>query len=327
VDPARDRSVKLHVCHACHRLQPPQVFCPACGVPLALEAPEFFLGRTLGGHRIDGLLGTGAMGAVYAATKGEPPRHVALKLMVPDEDDPSVVPRFLREARVLGELRHPHIVEVFECATAEWGTPYFTMELLEGRTLREELRDRPQGMPFDEALAHVRQIGAGLLFAHEHGVVHRDLKPENVFLGSSANGSRDRILDFGLAKTVLRPGDTRLTRSGIVLGTPNYLSPEQVHASGIGPHTDQYAFALITAEMLTGRKMRQGLTIGQIVTSEVSRPLPAERLAGIELPRHVPAALARATQPAPGDRFPDVGAFVEALAGPRRGFFGRLFRF
>jgi serine/threonine protein kinase len=318
--------VKLHVCLDCHRLRAPQMMCPACGHLLSVEPATFFVGRELGGNRIDGVLGTGAMGAVYAASKGDPPRRVALKLMVPDEDDDTVVPRFLREARLLAELRHPHIVEVFECATAEWGTPYFTMELLEGRTLRDELRDRPGGMPPAEALEHVRQIAEGLLFAHEHGVVHRDLKPENIFLGRDAGGPRDRILDFGLAKSVLRPGDTRLTRSGIVLGTPNYLSPEQVRGTGIGPYTDQYAFALIVAELLTGRKMRQEKTIGEIVTVEVSRPLPAERLAGAGLPAHVIDALARATEPEPAARFPDVGAFLRALQAAPRGFLARLFR-
>jgi serine/threonine-protein kinase len=176
------------------------------------------------------------------------------------------------------------------------------------------MRKRAQGMPLAETLRHARQMAAGLLFAHERGVIHRDLKPENIFLVDSPGGPPViKILDFGLAKSVLRTREPRLTRSGIVLGTPAYLAPEQAQNVELGPWTDQYAFALLVAEMLTGRKVRQDVTLAQIVTTEIARPLPAERVASAKPPPNVVAALQRATQPDPAQRFADVEDFVRAL--------------
>ena len=304
--------MRIYVCHRCHRILPPQERCGACANPIQIEQPESFVGRTIGVWKLERVIGLGAMGAVYASSIDD--RRAALKLMIPDDDDATMVTRFIREAQLLSQLRHPHIVEGFESGTGEWGTPYFAMELLRGRTLRDEMRDRPQGLPLQEALRHTRQLAQGLLFAHERGVIHRDLKPENIFLVESPTGPPvDKILDFGLAKSVLRTREPRLTRSGIVLGTPAYLAPEQAQNVELGPWTDQYAFALLVAEMLTGRKMRQDVGLAQIVTVEIARPLPAERVASAKPPPHVVAALQRATQPDPADRFADVEDFVRAL--------------
>lgn len=304
--------MRIYVCHRCHRILPPQERCGICGNPIQVEAPETFVGRTIGVWKLEQVIGLGAMGAVYAGSVEG--RRAAIKLMVPDDEDATMVTRFIREAQLLSQLRHPHIVEGFESGTGEWGTPYFAMELLHGRTLRDEMRGRPQGMPLEEVLRHARQMAAGLLFAHERGVVHRDLKPENIFLVENAGGPPvDKILDFGLAKSVLRSREPRLTRSGIVLGTPAYLAPEQARNQDLGPWTDQYAFALLVAEMMTGRKMRQDVGLAQIVTVEIARPLPAERVASAKPPAHVVAALQRATQPDPADRFADVEDFVRAL--------------
>jgi serine/threonine protein kinase len=145
--------------------------------------------------------------------------------------------------------------------------------------------------------------------------VHRDLKPENVFVTPGPGVGLDKILDFGLAKSVVREREARLTATGIVLGTPGYLAPEQVRNVGLGPATDQYALALIAAELLTGRKVRHGVPIGEIIFTEVQRPMPRERLAGGAVSEATIAALVRATQPLPGDRFPDLGGFVRAFEG------------
>jgi serine/threonine-protein kinase len=269
----------------------------------------------MGGYRLKAILGAGAMGAVYVARREGDAQPVALKMMVPDDDDEATVKRFLQEAQLSLELRHPNVVEVYGCASSEWGTPFYTMELLRGRSLREELRERPQGFPPEQVLRHVGQIAAGLLFAHQHGVVHRDLKPENVFLVQGPDGTLDKILDFGLAKTVIRPRQTRLTRSGILIGTPSYIAPEQVVNNDLGPHTDQYALALIAVELYTGKKVRQGHTVAQIVMQDVQRPLAEELFLGTDVPLPARAALIRATQPRPAERFPDVGAFARALGG------------
>ncbi len=306
---------QIYLCPTCRRILPPSPRCSRCGGALDVGPPGTFVGQSMGGYRLESILGAGAMGAVYVARREGDAQPVALKVMVPDDDDEATVKRFLQEAQLSLELRHPNVVEVYGCAPSEWGTPFYTMELLRGRSLREELRERPRGFPPDQVLRHVGQIAAGLLFAHQRGVVHRDLKPENVFLVEGPDGPQDKILDFGLAKTVIRPRQTRLTRSGILIGTPSYIAPEQVVNKDLGPHTDQYALALITAELYTGRKVRQGHTVAQIVVHDIQRPLDEDVFLGTDVPPHARAAIIRATRPLPAERFPDVGAFVRALEG------------
>jgi len=325
--------VKLHVCRRCRRVHPPQALCPDCLRPLKAQPPEYLVGEVIGKNRLERVLGTGATGVVYLAAPDGSDRRVALKLLIPDETDDAVVRRFLREARLLAELRNPHVVEIYECASSEWGVPYFTMELLEGVSLRRRLAERPEGLPFDEVCRHAREIADGLIFTHRRGVIHRDLKPEHVIETTTPSGPLDKILDFGFAKSLVRGGDTRITSLGLVLGTPSYLSPEQVRDRPLGPWTDQYAFALVVAELLTGRKVRGGMSLADIVTTEIARPIPAERFEGRDLPPQVARVLARATDPDPRERFPDVRAFVRALEGDaraeRRGlwyFLGRLRR-
>lgn len=313
----------FHHCPACRAFVPPLTFCPRCGGPLSRVPLEFLVGRPVGPYQVEGLLGVGAVGAVYRVRAGPAAPPLALKLMFPDADDESAEQRFVREAHMLRELPHPHIVRAQEVATSEWGPPYYTMECLEGRNLRQLLREHPRGLPQAEALEHARQLATGLQFAHDAGVVHRDVKPENVFVVPAGRSFTDKLLDFGFARWLAGKRRLRLTAPGDVVGTPAYLTPEQVGGADPGPATDQYALALVVAELLTGRKMRQGLEPFEIVTRELSMPLPAERLAGAELPAHVVAALQRATAPAPRDRFPDVLAFADALEGRRSSFLRR----
>jgi len=308
----------LFFCPACRKLQHPTVFCPQCRTPLRKEPFDYLVGRTIGPYHVEGILGIGAVGVVYRVRGSLDAPAAALKLMFPDADDPAAEPRFLREAEMLRELHHAHIVRAQDVGTSEWGPPYYTMECLEGRNLREVLRDHPHGLPLPEVLEHTRQLGAGLQYAHGRGVIHRDVKPENIFVVPAGRSFTDKLLDFGFAKWVVGSRKLRLTADGDVVGTPAYLTPEQVGVAPPGPHTDQYALALVVAELFTGRKMRQGLEPFEIVTHEVQNPLPVERLAGPELPPHVVRALVRATQRLPKDRFPDVYAFVEALEGRRK---------
>jgi len=289
--------------------------CPQCKSWVHREPLYFLVGRSIGPYHVEGLLGIGAIGVVYRVRPSLDAPAVALKLMFPDADDESAEQRFLREAQVLRELRHPNIVRAEDVAMSEWGPPYYTMEALDGRNLREVLRGLPKGMPLPEALEHARQIGAGLQHAHSTGLIHRDVKPENIFVVPAAGGFVDKLLDFGFAKWVAGRRRLRLTADGDVVGTPAYLTPEQVGLAPPGPPTDQYALALVVAELLTGRKVRQGMEPVEIATREVQRPLPADRLAGTALPEHVVRALVRATEPMPQDRFPDIATFVEALEG------------
>jgi serine/threonine-protein kinase len=306
----------MHLCAACRKLLPPTSSCPDCRAALRPRASDVLVGETIAEHRVEGVLGTGAVGVVYLASDGAG-RQRALKLMLPDPSDETAERRFLREAQVIQGLHHPHIVEVYGVGDSGWGTPYFTMECLKGRTLRRRLQDAPPGgLPRDEALGILRQIADALAYAHARGVVHRDLKPENVFLVDTPDGPSVRLLDFGFARSI-KSRETRLTATGVVLGTPSYMAPEQVTGVEIGPATDQYSLALIAAELFTGRKVRENCSLAAIVTTEVARPMPEERLAGTGLPRHAVRALVRATQPDPAARFPDVAAFVAAFEGKR----------
>lgn len=307
----------IHVCHRCRKVQPPSTWCPDCEEILKVEPAEFLVGKRFGPYDLDGLVGTGAMGIVYSARAGPSAKRIAIKMMLPDAGDPTAVRRFLREARVLAELRHPNIIKVYDTDVSEWGPPYYVMEHLEGGTLRDAVTANPHGIPLEEVVEHARQIAAALEFAHARGVIHRDLKPENVLVTPHGTGTRDKVLDFGLARLV-HEGDTRLTQTGIVLGTPTYMAPEQLTGREVGPKADQYALALIVAELLTGRKVRQDKSLAEIVTVEVSRPLPDHRLASCNPPPHVRDALIRATQPDPHKRFADVTEFSVAL-GARPG--------
>jgi eukaryotic-like serine/threonine-protein kinase len=305
----------LYHCPVCRKLRAPMTLCPQCKSWVRREPLDFLVGRSIGPYHVEGLLGIGAIGVVYRVRPALDAPAVALKLMFPDADDESAEPRFLREAQMLRELRHPNIVRAEDVATSEWGPPYYTMEALEGHNLREVLRGLPRGMPLPEALEHARQIGSGLQHAHAAGLIHRDVKPENIFVVPAAGGFVDKLLDFGFAKWVAGRRRLRLTADGDIVGTPAYLTPEQVGLAPPGPRTDQYALALVVAELLTGRKMRQGMEPVEIATREVQHPLPAERLAAAAPPDHVVRALIRATRPKPEERFPDIGAFVAALEG------------
>ncbi len=302
-------------CPRCRKIKPPYTLCPQCGEPLHREPLDFLVGRTIDGYLVEGMLGVGAVGIVYRVRARQDEPQAALKLMFPDPEDETAEQRFVREARVLQELHHPNIVRASKVGTSEWGLPYYTMDCLEGRTLRDVMRGLPRGMPFPEALEHARQLGGGLQYAHEVGVIHRDVKPENVLVVPTGSAFVDKLLDFGFAKWVAGRRQVGLTGPGIVVGTPAYLTPEQVGVARPGPATDQYALALVVAELLTGRKMRQGVGIADIVTKEVSQPIPVERLGERGLPGHVVRALRRATERMPEDRFANVAAFVRALEG------------
>ncbi|MBI4917519.1 MAG: serine/threonine protein kinase [Acidobacteria bacterium] len=313
----------LFHCPNCRRLVAPASVCARCSRVLHREPLQFLIGRQVGPYRVEQLIGVGGVGAVYLARKSLDAPAVALKLMYPDDEDENAEARFLLEAQMLRELRHPNIVRAEDVARSEWGPPYYTMEWLSGPNLRQVLRDHPAGLPLGEVLEHARQLAAGLQYAHDSGLIHRDVKPENVLVVPAGASFIDKLLDFGFAKWVVGRRQLRMTADGDVIGTPAYLTPEQVGLAPPGPATDQYALALVIGEMLTGRKMRQGLEPFEIVTREVQAPLPVERLAGPELPEHIVRALVRATAPRPQDRFADVEAFVDGLEGRRRSLLAR----
>jgi serine/threonine protein kinase len=207
-------------------------------------------------YRIEGLLGSGAMGSVYSATQMAVDRRIALKVL-PREmlRDGSELRRFHREAKNASRLMHPHVVRVHDFGIdGLTEMPYIAMEQLEGRTLRRIIADEA---PIDvgRACRILEQVSRALIGAHQAGIIHRDLKPDNIMVTMlSEDDEHVTVLDFGIAKSVRRGGLLQqLTASGVVVGTPRYMSPEQVRGTGIGPRSDLYAVGCILHEMLTGR--------------------------------------------------------------------------
>src|SRR5215469_3440466 len=214
-------------------------------------------GTKLGSYEIVGALGAGGMGEVYRARDARLNRSVAVKILpTAVAEDADLLHRFEREARSASALNHPNIVTIYELGR-DGATHFIAMELIEGKTLRELLREGP--LPIQRALEIAVQVGEGLAKAHEAGITHRDIKPANLMVTSDGFV---KILDFGLAKLVtsdeqlsaLHTRASSHTRSGLILGTAEYMSPEQACGHAIDFRSDQFSLGLVLYEMLTGRR-------------------------------------------------------------------------
>jgi serine/threonine-protein kinase len=241
---------------------------PITPVPYSAGLPQ------VPGYEVEAVLGRGGMGVVYKARHLRLKRTVALKmLLVGAYAGPRERARFQREAEAVAGLRHGNIVQVHDVGDHE-GMPYFTMEFVEGGSLAQKLAGTPQ--PARPAAALVATLAAAMQVAHQSGIVHRDLKPGNILL--TADGT-PKITDFGLARRL--EGDAQLTHTGLPVGTPGYMAPEQaqgeVHA--IGPSVDVYALGVILYELLTGRLPFQGETAAATIQQVLTRdPVPPARL-------------------------------------------------
>jgi serine/threonine-protein kinase len=270
-------------------------------------------------YRILRPLDVGGMAIVYEAEHLRLKRLVAVKFLSNDSDDLQMGLRFRREAEVLARLNHPHIVKVMDFDTTETGEPFLVMELLHGETLGSRL-ERECMLGLREALAIAAQLALGLAAAHQAQIVHRDLKPANVFLEAiPGEPAQVKLLDFGISKTASR--SQRLTHEHMVLGTPEYMAPEQAAGSTslVDHRADQYSLAAIVYEMLSGRPpFPSGDDIGALLRRVIhERPQPL-----IELSPwlgSVSAVVMRGLAKEPRERFPSITAFAEALrsAGAR----------
>jgi serine/threonine-protein kinase len=267
-----------------------------------------------GAYRITRLIGEGGMGAVYEAMQLRLNKRVAIKLMARDlAANREALARFHREAEITSHLGHPHLVTVFDFGQAESGEPYLVMEYLEGEDLDHRLR-RLGRLPIETTVHVVRQVASALNAAHDQGVVHRDLKPGNVFL-VQVPGEPDfvKVLDFGISK--MKAARTQLTSASAVMGTPNYMSPEQATGmlDDIDHHADQWALACIAWEMLLGRcpfvADETAALLYQIINLD-PHPL-ATRVPG--LPPAVETALRRALRKKPAERFSSMRDFAREL--------------
>ena len=265
-----------------------------------------------GKYRIEGELGRGGMGVVYAAVNIDTEKRVALKWLSPEPGDGNNLARFRREARAAGRIHHPNVVTIFDIGE-ENGSIFLVMELLRGRSLAEMLEDGP--MPIREAIGLLLPAMRGLAAAHKAEVVHRDLKPENLFAVQNDEGAIEqvKVLDFGVSKTL---GDENLsvTRTGTVIGTPYYMSPEQLMGEReVNARSDIYSMGVVLYELLTGLPPFEGTSYNQLVVKIATEdPIPLDRaLPGT--PPELAAVVARALSRDPEHRFSDVGAFAEAL--------------
>ncbi|HEU4663618.1 MAG TPA: serine/threonine-protein kinase [Dokdonella sp.] len=280
-----------------------------------------FIGQTFGKYALVELIGEGGMGIVLKGRHVALGQAVAVKLLQPGLGDEAFRERFLREARLLAGLRHPNIVEVHDFDVSPGGVPYYVMEHLDGESLAAEIARSPRGMPIARILSILRGVVEALAHAHARDVVHRDLKPDNIFLARTAGHEQVKLLDFGIARVLDEDAaaGARLTQAGHVIGTPRYFAPEQFYGYPVTFATDQYALALIVAEMLRGTPLRSGRTFSEISLDGLARA-PAAITA--ELPRDAPprmaAALSRALALDPVARHADVGAFLRALEADDR---------
>ena len=258
-----------------------------------------------GRYRIERELGRGGMATVYLARDLRHQRDVALKVMHPELALGRE--RFLREIGVAAGLTHPHIVALHDSGDAD-GLLYYLMPYVDGRTLRDRLASGP---PFgiDEVLRVSRQIADALGSAHEHGVVHRDVKPENILISS---GGHAFVTDFGVAKAADLARDERLTRTGVAVGTPAYMSPEQLYAGDVDARSDVWALGCVMFEMLTGRMIGRSATTdagsADRVTAELRRLRP-------DTPDDLAQVVQRALSAKPEQRFPSAREMAQAL-GP-----------
>jgi serine/threonine-protein kinase len=263
-------------------------------------------------YRIERELGQGGMATVYLARDLRHDRLVALKVLRPELAAILGAERFLQEIKTTANLQHPHILPLHDSGEAG-GNVFYVMPYVEGESLRDRLT-RDKQLPVDVAVRLTREVASALDYAHRHGVVHRDIKPENILL----HEGQALVADFGIALAVSRSdGGTRMTETGMSLGTPHYMSPEQAMGEReITPRSDVYALGCVAYEMLTGDPPFTGSTAQAIVARVLTEQPRTMTLQRHTIPAHVEAAVLTALEKLPADRYATAAEFSEALANP-----------
>jgi TolB-like protein/Tfp pilus assembly protein PilF len=265
-------------------------------------------------YPVERILGRGGMATVYLARDLKHGRQVAVKVLHPELAAGLGPERFLREIRIEAGLQHPHILPLHDSGAAragpgdETGLLYYVMPYVEGESLRQRL-DREGGLPVAEGLRIVGDVGDALAYAHARGVIHRDVKPENILL----SGGHAMVADFGIAKAVEAAGDANLTETGWGMGTPAYMSPEQIAGGKVDGRSDIYGLACVLYELLAGQPPFTGANARAIFTRHQLDEVPPLGRLRSDVPQHVEEALVQALAKEPDDRFESVGHFLEAL--------------
>jgi serine/threonine protein kinase/Tol biopolymer transport system component len=269
-----------------------------------------------GRYEVEREIGEGGMASVYLARDVRHNRRVALKVLKPELAAVVGAERFLAEIETTANLHHPHILPLFDSGEAE-GFLFYVMPFVDGETLRDRI-DRERQLPIDEALGIATSVASALQHAHERGVIHRDIKPGNILL----QDGQPLVADFGIALAVGAAGGARLTETGLSVGTPYYMSPEQATGDqAVGPASDTFALACVLYEMLVGEPPYPGNT-AQAVLGKIIQGAPVSATAiRASIPRNVDAAIRKALEKLPADRFTGAQDFAKALgdAGFRHG--------
>jgi peptide/nickel transport system substrate-binding protein len=272
-----------------------------------------FIGHSLGRYHVVEQLGQGGMAKVYKAFDTRLERHVAIKVILPERhQSEEFLKRFEREAKALARLSHPNIVKVLDYGDHE-GHPYLVMEYLPGGTLKPRL-GKP--VPWQEAAKILAPIARALGYAHEHKILHRDVKPSNILLTESGE---PMLSDFGVAKMLEADQSLELTGTGVGIGTPEYMAPEQGLGKSADYRSDVYSLGIVFYELVVGRNPYKADTPLAVLLKHVSEPLPRPRDTIRDLPDVVERVLFRALAKRPEDRFPDMATFAQALEGLTQG--------
>jgi len=310
----------------CTRCQSPLAdgarFCSTCGTDQTTPTPgpgktaitaaalQDLVARTLAGrYTVQRLLGTGGMASVFLADDLTLERAVAIKVLPTDvAHDERVVARFQREAKTAAKLDHPHIIPIYR-VESEGVLNYFVMKYVEGRSLEAVLRS-PEPVPIALAQRVLAEAGSALAHAHRKGVVHRDVKPANIMLDAE---DRVNLTDFGISKAA--EATSQLTQTGVIVGTPYYMSPEQVLSTDVDGRADQYALAILGFHMLTGQLPFRNENAHAVLYQQIHETPPRVTSLRPDVPVYLDRAIDRALAKKPADRFATMEEFVHALTG------------
>jgi serine/threonine protein kinase len=275
------------------------------------------IGQQFGNYRAISLLGEGGMGAVYLAEHPAIGRRVAVKVLHKNYiRDENLLTRFLNEARAANAIRHPNIIEILDSGTIADGTPFLVMELLEGESLGTRIR-RVGALPIQSAVEFCYQTASALGAAHKKGIVHRDLKPDNLFVVPDPHDperERIKVLDFGIAKLQQSANDSVKTRTGTLMGTPIYMSPEQCRGTKTVDHrSDIYSLGIIFFEMLCGQPPFVSEGFGELVNMHLNVAAPAPSTQNANVSPTIDAIVLKMLAKNPDERFADMGELMTAL--------------
>ena len=271
-------------------------------------------GLMVGEYKIVGELGRGSFGEVYSAEHPLIGKAAAVKVLKRElSSDAQVVSRFISEARAVNKIRHRNIIDIFSFGLLDDGRQYFIMELLDGVTLKDHLKQRG-ALPVDEAMPLLGAMARALDAAHKSGIAHRDLNPENIFLCFEDDGNcYPKLLDFGIAKLMGNAGAEHQTRTGAAMGTPLYMSPEQCRGKNVDHRTDIYAFGCLVHRMLTGKVVFRGDSVMDVLISHTTEPPPAMSSVNSALPTDLDQAVLQMLAKVPAERPNTVGEAFDLL--------------